>query len=336
HATISVALYGFLAYVLMRNTREWRQRVNYFFAAIVFILAIGLSRIILGVHYLSDVWSGYLVGTLWLIIGISLAEWFLATGKIHLQTTIRRSSRLISMGLAIVVVGYYVAFAIHFQPPENTPAVQAAECILGDVTGFLSTHELAYTRTILGARQQPLGFAIVAADTKILNAAFRASSWLPADEPSLQSWLKLVRSGMDYINAPLVPAFWNGQVNDFAFEKKVLVDNEKGILTARLWKTPYWSKKGKIFVGVTRMYAGMQWGFFHTIAPDVDAARDSLLKSFRKVGLITFEREAAFVKPIVGNYFTRGTFFSRGKFVVIGISSMDTKIVPQGRHQPGK
>ncbi|QYZ64519.1 MAG: phosphatase PAP2 family protein [Gammaproteobacteria bacterium (ex Lamellibrachia satsuma)] len=39
------------------------------------ILAIGLSRIMLGVHYLSDVWAGYLVGAGWLVIAITFSEW---------------------------------------------------------------------------------------------------------------------------------------------------------------------------------------------------------------------------------------------------------------------
>ena len=336
HATIAIAVYGFLGYLFIRSTQNWKLRVNLFFATVLLILLIGVSRIVLGVHYLSDVWSGYLVGTLWLIIGISLSEWLLATGKIPLQAVIRRSSRLLSVGLAAAVVVYYVFFAVHFQPPDNKPAGKAAACILGDVAGFLSSHGLAYSQTIMGTKQQPLSVAMVVADNESLAAVFRASGWLPAASPSLRSWLKLARSGMDYINAPLVPAFWNGQVNDVAFEKKEIIDNEKGILTVRLWETPYWTKKGKIFVGVTRMYAGMQWGFFHTIAPDVDAARNALLQSFKKMGLIKFEHEAAFVKPEVGKYLTQGTFFTRGKLVVVGLSSLNYENVPSIHRQPGK
>ena len=68
HATIAVAFYGFLAYILWQHTKTWTQKVNIFFLAIGVIVAIGFSRLYLGVHFLSDVWAGYLLGLLWLII----------------------------------------------------------------------------------------------------------------------------------------------------------------------------------------------------------------------------------------------------------------------------
>lgn len=323
HATIAIAVYGFLGYLLIRSTQNWKLRVNLFFTTVLLIMLIGLSRIVLGVHYLSDVWSGYLVGALWLIIGISLAEWLLTTGKIPLQAAIRSSSRLLSVGLAAAVVVYYVFFAVNFQPPYTKPAENASACILGDVAGFLSSHGLAYSQTIMGANQQPLSVAIVVADKESLTAVFRASGWLPAASPSLHSWFKLARTGMDYVDAPLVPAFWNDRINDVAFERNVLIDDVKGVLTARLWETSYWTEKGKVFVGVTRIYNGIHWGFFHTIAPDVDAARDSLLQSFKSKGFIESQTESVLVKPMVGAYFTRGSFFSRGKMVVIKLSLLD-------------
>jgi undecaprenyl-diphosphatase len=40
----------------------------------ILIILVGFSRIYLGVHYLSDVLAGFLVGALWLLVGISLIE----------------------------------------------------------------------------------------------------------------------------------------------------------------------------------------------------------------------------------------------------------------------
>ena len=74
HATLAVALYGFLAYVLIRELKSRGSKVSVFFASLIVILLIGLSRIYLGVHYLSDVWGGYLLGFLWLLAGIALIE----------------------------------------------------------------------------------------------------------------------------------------------------------------------------------------------------------------------------------------------------------------------
>ena len=50
-----------------------------------FAVLLGLRRIVLNEHYLSDVLGGFLVGTLWLIVSISLTEWLSARGKIIWQ-----------------------------------------------------------------------------------------------------------------------------------------------------------------------------------------------------------------------------------------------------------
>ena len=40
-----------------------------------FVLLLAFSRIIMGVHYLTDVVAGLLLGGLWFIIALSLYEW---------------------------------------------------------------------------------------------------------------------------------------------------------------------------------------------------------------------------------------------------------------------
>lgn len=77
HATLAVAFYGFLTYVLVRNVKLWKTKFWLFLSGGIVVLLIGFSRLYLGVHYVSDVWGGYLVGAVWLVIGISLSEWWL-------------------------------------------------------------------------------------------------------------------------------------------------------------------------------------------------------------------------------------------------------------------
>lgn len=74
HATIAVAFYGFLAYVLVREIHKRAREWTIVIAAVLIIAAIGLSRLFLGVHYVSDILIGYLSGLLMLGIGIALAE----------------------------------------------------------------------------------------------------------------------------------------------------------------------------------------------------------------------------------------------------------------------
>ncbi|NMG20140.1 phosphatase PAP2 family protein [Brasilonema bromeliae] len=72
HALGSMVLYGFIAYLLAIHYPKL-SRVIYSFAAI-FIAAIGISRLYLGVHWPTDIIAGYGVGFLWLMICITMLK----------------------------------------------------------------------------------------------------------------------------------------------------------------------------------------------------------------------------------------------------------------------
>ena len=70
HSAGSLAIYGFLAYVIaLRVTRARHRAVVLLFAAVM-VLAIGLSRIFLSLHFVSDVVAGYVIGGFWLLAGV--------------------------------------------------------------------------------------------------------------------------------------------------------------------------------------------------------------------------------------------------------------------------
>lgn len=76
HATIAVAFYGFLAYIFLISLKNKKQQLAVFIGTLFIILIIGVSRLYLGVHYISDILAGYLVGSLALVAGVNLSEWF--------------------------------------------------------------------------------------------------------------------------------------------------------------------------------------------------------------------------------------------------------------------
>jgi hypothetical protein len=79
HAMVSAAFYLFLAYLGWRIMRG-RVRVLWTVGLLVLVLAIGLSRLYLGVHYLTDVVAGYIAGFLWTDTVI-VSEVLLARGR---------------------------------------------------------------------------------------------------------------------------------------------------------------------------------------------------------------------------------------------------------------
>ena len=85
HATVTIALYGFIAYIAIRFNQDFSKRVRIIVVTVFFSILLGLSRIVLNEHYLSDVFGGYLVGALWLTVAISVTEWLRARNKVNWQ-----------------------------------------------------------------------------------------------------------------------------------------------------------------------------------------------------------------------------------------------------------
>jgi membrane-associated phospholipid phosphatase len=68
HALVSLAVYGSIALVVARRLRRRRDRILLLAATGLLVLAIGFSRLYLGVHFLSDVLAGYAAGIAWLAL----------------------------------------------------------------------------------------------------------------------------------------------------------------------------------------------------------------------------------------------------------------------------
>lgn len=71
HAMGSLVVYGMLAYSIGLMVSSRALRVCIVFVSISLVIAIGFSRIYLGVHYFSDVIAGYLAASFWLALCIS-------------------------------------------------------------------------------------------------------------------------------------------------------------------------------------------------------------------------------------------------------------------------
>ena len=70
HSMVSIALYGILIYIVNKNIKNKPLRITLTIILSILILLIGLSRIYVGVHYPSDVLSGYILATIITILVI--------------------------------------------------------------------------------------------------------------------------------------------------------------------------------------------------------------------------------------------------------------------------
>ncbi len=87
HSVMSLLFFGFLAYLLVqqRGRGKWHRFVGIGFVLIPVL--VGVSRLVLGAHYPTDVLAGWDVGALWLALCISLVFTFQSSIS-HIRDTI--------------------------------------------------------------------------------------------------------------------------------------------------------------------------------------------------------------------------------------------------------
>lgn len=324
HAAWAVVFFGFLVYFLWRHLKHWKTKINFALISLALILLIGFSRLYLGVHYLSDVWGGYLLGLLWLLVGISLTEWQLNKAEKRLAE-FKPSFRLkvISWVLILGAIGFYFG-AIYLAPSLVLPAAKAEPIkILGAdlLSPFKQNQISAYTEGLTGIKQEPISFLILARDDQQLLSAFSRSGWYLADKFSLQTLGRIIQSAVtnkDYLTAPMSPSFWQGQVHQFGFEKPTQTENIRERHHARFWLTNYQTPAGlKLYVGTASLDLGLKWGVVHKIKPDIDTDREVLFTDLQTAGIIKSYQKLPLVEPILSKNFAGDQFFTDGQVYLL-------------------
>jgi undecaprenyl-diphosphatase len=324
HSAASVAFFGFLTYGLIRE-RVGPIIVSFLLGATL-VLLIGLSRIYLVEHYLSDVLNGYLVGALWALLGIWLVEWLHTKRDMSRQTENSPWQRVASIGVvvgALVVVGFIVK---DYQQARNIPSlpivIQLDRPLEAAFTvGLLPTQ----SESILGQYQEPISLIVLAENEADFLEAFRKSGWLLGDRPSISTLTRAaiaVWFDREYTTAPLTPSFWNGQPHDFGFQIETADKSLRERHHARFWSTGFRSADGQfIFVGTASFDDGLKWGLTHHINPNIDAERNFLASDLRDTGLVKTERSIQLVAPVLGQNLTGDPFFTDGKVIVFQLES---------------
>ena len=322
HSALAVVLYGFIVYFLWRNFKSWKNKMNIAFLGFLIMIAIGFSRLYLGVHYLSDVLGGYLLGLLWLIIGINLIEWlklkkqkgkFEATAKLKIFTGF----------LLILQILSYLAFGFLYKPviKIEDPKISIQQ-ISGDLTDLFLKNNLAkYTETIDSTKQEPISFIIIAQDDKSLLNAFKKADWLLAEKVSINSIFKIAETAIlnqGYDTAPMTPSFWDANIHNFGFQKPTQSNTVRQRHHVRFWQTNYKTAEGKnIYVGTASLDIGIKWLVVHTINPNIDSERELIFQDLQSAQVIKNYQLTQFVDPLLGKNFAGDQFFTDGKIYIL-------------------
>ncbi len=77
HSMVSMAFYGFIIYLIYKYVKNKHLKWTLIIILSILIIAIGISRIYLGVHYTSDVLAGFLVSISYLILYVGVTNKFM-------------------------------------------------------------------------------------------------------------------------------------------------------------------------------------------------------------------------------------------------------------------
>lgn len=306
----------------MRSARSWNKKVNIFFATVFVIIAIGFSRVYLGEHYISDVWSGYLVGGMWLIIAVSFSEWLRYQEKSDKSISPVRRARLISFLLVSIAILLYVGFSMNYNPPLATvPSNKMV--VVSKRTDIFTNEQMKYTETLIGEKQEPINFIFFAKDGGQLVAALQQAGWVVTDKADISSFIKAIKALILRIpdsSAPISPSFWNKKIQDLSFAK---VPGRNWLSNAhhvKIWRTNFLLKNGNnIYVGMVNANNGFKWGIIPKIDPDLDAEREMLYQDLNRTEKIEGHLKAQLVKPLIGKNFIGDKFFTDGKVYIISV-----------------
>ncbi len=158
------------------------------------------------------------------------------------------------------------------------------------------------TVTLQGRPGDPVNIGIVG-DRAALDRAMAAAGWHSADPVTLVSSLRIGASVLfdrPYLQAPVSPLLYDGHVETVAFEKPVgrSADRRQHV---RFWAQPTWGN-GVSFLGSVTFDAGVGFSRYtgavtHTIAPDLDRARDGLVSDLEATGSVAEVRTVTGIGP---------------------------------------
>ncbi|WP_018387010.1 LssY C-terminal domain-containing protein [Ancylobacter sp. FA202] len=149
------------------------------------------------------------------------------------------------------------------------------------------------TQTKQGIPGDPINVGLVGSEGDILQA-MNAAGWVPANPVTLKSSLAIIGSVLlrrPDPQAPVSSLYYDGRVEDLAFEKEIGRSADKRD-HVRFWKVLDSGKDGgPVWLGSATYDRGVGLSHYtgavtHHIGPNVDAVRDLLIDDLKTAGMV--------------------------------------------------
>ena len=293
HATIAVSLYGFLGYLLIHYSPTLRTKLNIFFTTTILIFAIGFSRIYLGEHYLSDVYAGFLLGTLWVIIGITLFKWIkyrsIFTNKQPMQYSKAISSLLlVSVSISLLVYLYKFPYRYAIHKPVLPVAIKS-------LSHYFSDENNRFTRNLIGLQSRPISIIV-------------SGKINPCRVFQKRGWHKMLKTKLTQ-----PPIFWHAHEPLCRLSKK----SNDSIYLTDIWQTNLHYNNTQLYVIASDALVGKQWDIIPLYSTNLPKARDYTLNDLIHTIAPVKVKTITLAPPAIRKHFNTKEYFDDGKAVVV-------------------
>jgi undecaprenyl-diphosphatase len=225
HTTMSVVLYGFLGILLARKlSGTWRWGL---FSGVLFIsFVVGISRLYLGAHWLSDVLGGYFIGTSWTaFMGIA---WLKAADE-----KVPNHMLSLTLVLVIAIAGSWHVSQRHekdmaFYAPRHEEKTMALS--VWQTGGWRDLP--AWRIDMEGELEQPLTVQWAGPPVELVRF-LKETGWRQPQPLSLKSLLGMFSPSTPVEQLPVLPRLHDGRMERL---RLVRIDGDSR-LVFRLWDT---------------------------------------------------------------------------------------------------
>ncbi len=288
-STVVFALFGAIYYWLWNHPGVLRVRAAVAFLLLLMAFLVGFSRVYLGVHYPSDIVSGFCLGFAAVLTCGTIAANWPRLKDVASRADYKAASILAVYGLGAWLYTEARPANIAVQPVNVSGGIQAAE--LNDILPYLPRK----STTLFGAAYVPVNLIL-------------QSDPAPAKELLEEAGFDPVAS-QDFFTIgvanPVFPAFVNGKPAAFTYEKRL----EGGRDVVRLWATNAQINGEQIWVGsIVTHDQELRWkmDMFQQV-PDLDYSADKLVKIWEEFN----PQKISGFRPR-GLYSWRNVFFTHG------------------------
>lgn len=330
HATISVALYGFIIWLFLLKIKKWKNRINVIFIWIIIAFLIWFSRLYLNVHYLSDVISGWFLWFLWLTFWVTII-WYLKHKKKFKKLIFKQKAKAFYWFKSIKYITYFLIifgiifsifyYKIYYKNIIFTNTIKNKYIEIKNIADFFNKNShLKYTETITGRQTEPINFIFIAKNDDEIKKIFTKSSWEQGDKiwrTSLKKmWWALIEN-KEYKTAPITPLYWNKKIQLYWFQKLTAKKDLKYRHHIRIWKTNYKIWNDFIYVGCWIFDDWLKWWITHKIDPNLDKEREYIFNDLKNTWIIKKITKLKFEEWYIWTNFSGDNFFTDGKVYLI-------------------